>query len=246
VTAIRASSKAALWAGVLIMAAIGITAAVTRTVSVAVGGLDYTVLLSVLPLERVQEAIIMDRWFLGFPVLTLMHVVPGAIFLTITPLQFSRRIRNKHLAFHRWSGRVLLIAAFFIGISGLTMGAIVPFGGPIAAAAVFTAGILFLISLIQAFVSIKRGDIERHREWMIRMFSLGLGIATVRIIAVPLLAFTEVTLNNAAAISFWAGWLGTFGIAEWWIRHTRQLRLEQDRGSKKPAFQPTLAAGTSS
>ena len=76
------------------------------------------------------------------------------------------------------------------------------------------------------------------------MFSLGLGIATVRIIAVPLLALTDVTLNIAAAISFWAGWLVTFGIAEWWIRHTRQVRLEQEyQRNYYPAMEVPHAAG---
>jgi uncharacterized membrane protein len=212
---------------VVILALLGITAGVARMVSVAVGGLDYTALLRVLPLARIQEAALLDRWFLGFPWLAMLHVVPGVLFLAMGPLQFSERIRNKHLSFHRWSGRVLLVTALCIGVSGLTLGAIFPFGGPIAQAAVFAAGGLFLVSLTRAFHSIRRGEIELHREWMIRMFSLGLAIASVRLIALGLLALTTVTLNTAAAISFWGGWIVTFAIAEWWIRHTRPLRVDE-------------------
>jgi len=207
------------------LAAIGITASVGRTVSISVGGLDYSMLRELLPPHRIQEAYALDRWFLGHPLLALLHVVPGAIFLAVAPLQFSSHIRNRWLRFHRWSGRVLLVAALLVAVSGLIMGALFPFSGPVAAAAVFVAGALFLVSLVRAFVAIRRGDVTTHREWMIRMFSLGLGIATVRIIAVPLLAGTNIGLNESAAFSFWAGWLATFTAAELWIRYTRRQRI---------------------
>lgn len=229
-TFIYAVGRRVLWWGVVILAAIGIAAGVLRIVSVLTGGLDYSVFQSVFPSNRVQEAVTLDRWFLGYRLLALLHVVPGILFLALAPLQFWPTFRNQHLRLHRWSGRLLIAAALVVGVSGLTMGAIVPFGGPIAATAVFAAGVFFLLSLMRAYVAVRRRDFERHREWMIRMFSIGLGIATVRIIAVPLLALTEISLNTAAAISFWSGWLITLGAAEYWIRHTRITAIEPGYG----------------
>jgi uncharacterized membrane protein len=183
--------------------------------------LDYSVLLPWFPLQRVQETIQLDRWFLRFPLLALTHVVPGTIFLVMAPLQFLPAIRTNYIRFHRWSGRVILMAGLCFGISGLILGAVFPFNGPVATAAVFTTGTLFLVSLICAFVAIRRGNVARHREWMIRMFSLGVGIAVVRIIATPILLWTTATLTTAAAISFWAGWLLCFAVGEFWIRQTK-------------------------
>ena len=85
------------------------------------------------------------------------------------------------------------------------MGVTFPFGGPVAAAAVFTAGSLFLVSAVFAYKRIRTGDVLHHREWMIRMFSLGLAIATIRMIAVPLLVLSNMGLNQTAAISSGAG-----------------------------------------
>ena len=55
------------------------------------------------------------------PITTLMHVVPGIIFMVLGPLQFIGKIREKFINFHRWSGRIFMINCLFIGVSGLIM-----------------------------------------------------------------------------------------------------------------------------
>src|SRR5688572_4609419 len=45
---------------------------------------------------------------------TLLHVLPGALLMLLAPLQFSKRIRNRYLTFHRWLGRSLLVAEYWI------------------------------------------------------------------------------------------------------------------------------------
>ena len=126
---------------------------------------------------------------------------------------------------HRWSGRVLILAALPVGLSGLLLSGLFPYGGPAAASAPFVAGALFLFALIRAFIAIRRRDVVRHREWMIRMFSIGLGIATIRVISLILLATTRISFQESAGMVFWIGWLSTFAAAELWIRHTRPRRL---------------------
>ena len=213
--------RLALWCGVAILAAVGVSAAIGRAVSVAHGGLAYAQLSQLLPAEMVSEAYEFDRWFAAYPVLTFLHVLLGGIFLTLAPSQFSSRIRKRYVRFHRWSGRVLVLTALPIGLSGLLLAALFPYGGPAAASAAFAAGALFLVALIRAFVAIRRRDVARHREWMIRMFSVGLGIATVRVVGLLLFAITGARFQDIAGLSFWVGWVSTFAAAELWIRHTR-------------------------
>jgi uncharacterized membrane protein len=174
-----------------------------------------------MPAELVREAFEFDRWFATHPALTLLHVVPGGVFLALAPLQFSARVRGRHARFHRWLGRVLLLAALVVGLSGLLLGALFPYGGPVAAAAVFLAGAFFLFALVRAFSAIRRGDAMRHREWMIRMFSVGLGIATVRVVGLMVTVVTRGGFQETAGAVFWVGWVSTFAAAELWIRHTR-------------------------
>ena len=39
--------------------------------------------------------------FLNYPNITLLHVVPGGIYLALAPLQFLGRIRSRWLNYHR-------------------------------------------------------------------------------------------------------------------------------------------------
>ena len=214
-----------LWCAVAVLAVIGIAAAMSRALSIAIGGLTYDQISHLVPAETVDETYALDRWFVAHPVLALLHVVPGGLFLTLAPFQFSSRIRTRYIRFHRWSGRVLVLAALPAGLSGLLLGALFPYGGPAAASAVFVAGTLFLAALIRGFVAIRRRDVMLHREWMIRMFSIGIGIATIRVVALVLFAITRARAEALAGVSFWIGWVLSFAVAELWIRHTRPQRI---------------------
>lgn len=214
-----------LWCGVAMLATLGIAAAIGRAVSVANGGLSYDQIRQLLPGKLVQEAFEFDRWFAQHSILTFLHVILGSIFLTLAPFQFSSHIRSRYIRFHRWSGRVVVIVALPVGVSGLVLAALFPYGGPVAASAAFVAGTLFLFTLILAFMAIRRRDVSRHREWMIRTFAIGLGIATVRVVGLLLFAITGARFQDVAGLSFWIGWMATFAAAELWIRHTRPRKV---------------------
>jgi uncharacterized membrane protein len=216
--------RLALWCGVAVLTLLGIASALGRAASVASGGLTYEQLQRLFPAVIVQEAFEFDRWFAAHPAHTLAHVVLGGLFLALAPLQFSSRVRERYVRFHRWSGRALIFAALTVGLSGLSLGALFPYGGRAATSAVFVAGAVFLFALVSAFKAIRRGDVARHREWMIRMFSIGLGIATVRVVGLLLLAVTRSSFQESAGTAFWVGWLSTFAVAELWIRYTRPRR----------------------
>ena len=213
--------RRALWIGVVTLATLGIISALARAVSVGAGGLSFAQIQRLMPAELVQESFDFDRWFAAHPLPSMLHVVLGGVFLAFAPLQFSSRLRNRYLNLHRWLGRVLVMVALPIGISGLLLGVIFPYGGPAAAAAVFAAGTFFLVALVRAVFAIRRHEVARHREWMIRMFAIGLGIATVRIIGLILVVITRSSFQELAGTAFWLGWLLTLAAAEWWIRRTR-------------------------
>jgi uncharacterized membrane protein len=216
-----------LWSGVALLAAVGIAAAVGRAVSVVNGGLTYDQVRLLVPEKMVAEALQFDRWFAAFPSLTLLHVLFGGVFLILTPLQFSPRIRNRFIPFHRWSGRVLVLVALPVGISALVFIPLFPYGGFAAASAAFIADAFFLIALVSAFVAIRRGDVTRHREWMIRMFSIALGVANIRIVGMILFALIGARVQDTLGISFWTGWLSSLAVAELWIRYARALELSR-------------------
>lgn len=210
-----------LWGAVATLALIGVAAGLGRVASLATGGASYEPVRRMLPAAWLEDTLAFDGWFAGYPVLTLMHVLPGAVFLALAPFQFSARLRARRPALHRRLGRVAALCALTAGASALVLGAVFPYNGPAASAAVFTFGALFLYTLARALAAIRRGDAARHREWMIRAFAVGAGISTIRIVSVVLLAATGARPLEVAGASFWTGFVLTFAAGEAWVRLTR-------------------------
>ena len=152
-----------------------------------------------------------------------MHIVPGSLFLILGAFQFSSRIRTRYIRFHRWSGRVIVLAALPVGLSGLLFGLVFPIGGLLASAAILVSGAAFLLAITRGFIAIRHRDVMRHREWMFRMFAIGLGISTVRIVGLVLLPIIPTRpLELRIGLSFWIGFAFTFAAGEFWVRYTRR------------------------
>jgi uncharacterized membrane protein len=233
----------AVWAGTLLLVLTGVAAAIHRGVFIpdAITRADpartrlYDRLHLANPLrsQRPAEVARMDAKFADHPLLTLLHVIAGGLFLAFAPLQFVARIRTRHPRLHRISGRLLVIAAFAGTPPAFYFGVVVPYGGPVEAAAIGLFGALFLVSLIIAVRAIRRGMAAVHREWMIRAFALALAISTVRLLGLlidPICSPMGFHPAPLFAATVWSGWLLTLGAAEFWIHHTR-LRLSGNPGA---------------
>lgn len=200
-----------LWTAIIMLTLVGLFASIHRGVLVADGGAS----------AKTQ----FDRRFADHPVITFVHIVPGALFLTFAPFQFSVRVRTRYLRFHRWSGRLLVLSAIVSGSSGFVVG-LPSYGGAAESSARVVFGALLLITVVRAFVAIRLGDVSRHREWMIRAFSIAIGISTIRIVTLILTAIAgRSTFQEFFGVSFWIGWVLTLVAAELWIRYTRPLRV---------------------
>src|SRR4030088_1819650 len=201
-----------VWAGVIFLVVIGIEAAKRRALVLfwpeQFGG-------------KFPPAEAMDSGFALHLALTMVHIIPGALFMILAPLQFVPAIRAKHLSFHRWSGRLLFISGLVIGISALVMSYTMNIGGANETAATTLFAILFLFCLIKAYRHIRRKEVAQHREWVIRMFGIGLGVATTRPIVGIFFAFRKLTPHEFFGIAFWLGFTITFLAAEAWINYTR-------------------------
>jgi uncharacterized membrane protein len=119
-------------------------------------------------------------------------------------------------------GRVLVTCGLIIGTSALVMSYKMNIGGPNETAATTLFAIVFLICLVKAFVHIRRKEVARHREWMIRAYGVGLGVATTRPIVGAFFAFRRLTPHEFFGIAFWLGFSITFLVAEAWVDYTRQ------------------------
>lgn len=163
-----------------------------------------------------------DAGFGRHPVITLIHILPGAVFMILGPLQFLPRLRSKYPRFHRRSGRVFIFSGFIIGLSALVMPFIMtPIGGINEAAGVLLFALYFLTALSKAWWHILHRRVALHREWMIRAFAVGLAVATIRPIIGLFFAFSRLSPHVFFGTAFWIGFTLHAIAAEAWINYTR-------------------------
>jgi uncharacterized membrane protein len=212
-----------LWGAVIFLALIGVAVAARRTL----------VLLYPAPFAgNHSPAAALDEGFALHRSLTLVHVTPGFLFMVLGPLQFAKNTRSRHLCFHRWSGRIFVASGVIIGFTAIWMSFTMSIGGLDQAAATLLFAVLFLFSLVKAFLHIRRREIPQHREWMLRALAIGLAVATIRPIVGIFFAtsrLTHLTPRDFFGTAFWLGFSLQLIAAEAWIHYTRRER--NDRAS---------------
>jgi Predicted membrane protein (DUF2306) len=200
---------------------IGVGSAINRSFAVLEGQPLIPPPVSQLSKVVIQQMQRYDDEFLDHPVSTLLHIIGGSVFLILALCQFSNRIRERHLQFHRWSGRILIVVGIVGTLAALFLAIPFRFTGMLASSAIIIFGLVFLIALLRAFVLIRHHDVTRHREWMIRAYSIAIGISTVRIFGAAFMLGTHTMSWDSMGYSFWIGWTLTLCVSEAWIRFTR-------------------------
>ena len=202
-----------LWSAVIFLVVIGI-AAVTRRTLVLLWPATFSG-------GGANPAAALDTGFDRHIGLTFLHILPGGLFLALAPFQFAANWRQRHLQLHRWMGTTLVVCGLIIGVSALVMSFKMNIGGPNETAATTLFAIVFLFCLGKAYLFIRRKNVTRHREWMIRAYGVGLGVATTRPIVGMFFAARRMTPHDFFGIAFWLGFTITFLAAEAWVDYTR-------------------------
>lgn len=171
----------------------------------------------------VPDLAALDARFAAEPRLTYAHIIPAFVFAVLVPFQFAGWIRERHPAFHRWSGRVLIGVGTMAGLTAVFLSRH-PIGGWFESAATLTFDALFLFLLWTAFRMIRRRELARHREWMLRAVAIALGVATVQPVMGIFFAtsrLTHLTPHQFFGWAFWIGFIMNLTAIEIWIRRTR-------------------------
>ena len=117
------------------------------------------------------------KWWL------LPHGITAALTLLLGPLQFSSRLRRRHLNWHRLSGR-LYVAGVAMGVPlGIVIETIKYRIGMVPLRTLIGAigfGSIFVVTTGTGFVLARRGRIAEHQRWMTRSFSVAMVFVEVR------------------------------------------------------------------
>jgi uncharacterized membrane protein len=92
-------------------------------------------------------------------------------------MQFSSRLRQRHLKFHRVLGRIYVIAVFIGAFTGIALAAGRPGmpGTSMQAAA-------WIVCTAAAFITARNRQIAQHRQWMVRSYAVTFTFVSSRVL----------------------------------------------------------------
>jgi uncharacterized membrane protein len=109
------------------------------------------------------------------------HISGGLIALAMGPFQFSKTFRNKFMNAHRWMGRIYLTAILMGTISSTYLAWTSSYRVNFSwAFGLQSLAFAWIAAATMAYVSVMRGRILQHKEWMIRSYVVTFAFVTFR------------------------------------------------------------------
>ena len=202
--------------------------------------------LRLVTLAGVAEIMPVSEARAAMPVPVVVHVVSAAVFAILGALQFAAGFRRRRPGWHRAAGRLVVVGGLLAGLSGLWLSLFYPRGenvGDLLTAFRLVFGSAMVASTVFGFVTIRRGDVRRHRVWMTRAYALGLGAGTQMFTGLVASFIVSPPTELSRALQDGAGWAINLAVAEWVIRRRMASRGAAVRGADGGAAGAAGAAG---
>jgi uncharacterized membrane protein len=154
------------------------------------------------------------------PILHFMHVLGGATFAILGPIQFGRALLPKFGRLHRVLGRVFVATGAMISVSSLALLWHFPDTYSVAiSAGRLVFGIALGVALAIAMHAIYLRNVTRHRNWMIRAYAIGIGATAVTMVFFPIYLITGKPPQGLVAdTAFLGAWMACVLFAEGLVR----------------------------
>lgn len=141
------------------------------------------------------------------------HIIFGGICLFVGWIQFSKKFRNKYLNTHRQIGKIYVVTALLSGIGGLYI-AIFAEGGWVAQLGFGAMAVCWLYTTTIAYVTIRKKEVDVHKNWMIRSYALCWAAVTLRIWLPLFQGVLGMDFISAYIIIAWLCWVPNLFVAE--------------------------------
>jgi uncharacterized membrane protein len=165
----------------------------------------------------------------------VLHVLSAGMYALLGPFQFATRFRQRRPGWHRKAGRFLVAGGLVVGLSAIWMTLFYPRPagtGELLFGLRLLFGSAMVWSIVLGFSAIRRGDVARHRAWMIRAYAIGLGAGTqvLTLLAGELIGGPPDELSRALLMG--AAWVINLAVAEWAIRKRRNSQPLRAGGTR--------------
>jgi uncharacterized membrane protein len=187
---------------------------VGTVLSIAVAIVSYRYLVGIGPLpEGVTGNAFANPWL-------VVHVASSATALLIGSFQFVPRLRARQPGYHRWSGRLYVLCCVLGGVSGQVL-AWGTTAGPVATAGFGLVSVAWLWTTLRGLQLALDRDFVRHRQWMIRSWSLTLAAVTLRI-QLGVSGALDIPFETAYPIISFVSWVPNLVVAELYLMRERR------------------------
>lgn len=152
-----------------------------------------------------------------------LHIIFGGIALLIGWIQFSKKFRNKYMNIHRWIGKVYIASVLISGIPGFYI-ALHASGGLSPKLGFSIGAVLWVVITYLGYSTIRKGNIEAHKKWMMYSYAGTFGAVTLRI-WLPLLMVTLGGFIPAYKIVAWLSWVPNMIVVYFILKKQRAVYL---------------------
>ena len=134
----------------------------------------------------------------------LIHIAGGLVALLTGPVQLWLGLHDVKMHIHRKLG-LIYIAGMAIGSVGAIGLALQTDGGLVFGSGLFFLAIAWITTTSLAYVAIRKGLIDQHREWTIRSYVVTFAFVTFRAGQVAMTG-SGIPLVTAIGVMAWACW----------------------------------------
>ncbi len=183
-------------------------------------------------LRTKQDIVATDYWRYAF----YIHIFSAIFVLIAGATQFSAWILRQYPVVHRWIGKLYVINILVItGPAALIM-AFHSNGGLWAHISFVLLSILWWFFTLQAYLSIRKKQLIRHGDFMLRSYALTLSAITLRIYMVLFGHFEMDPIVRYTLIG-WLSWTINLGLAELliYLGFSKRLIEKMRRASRHPS-----------
>ena len=110
----------------------------------------------------------------------LLHITGGMVALLTAPWQFFTGLTGKRMKVHRYTGRIFL-GGVTAGVIGATYLAFTTTFGWAFGFGILGLAAAWASTAAMAYYAIKQGQVEIHKEWMVRAYVVTFAFVTFRV-----------------------------------------------------------------
>ena len=151
------------------------------------------------------------------------HIIIAAIVLVIGFIQVHPKFGLRRRPVHRLLGKIYVGGILFFSAPGALVMSLFINRGPVVLSSFILQCVLWFVFTYLAYMKIRAGDIQSHRQWILRSFALTLAAITLRIYVFLSSWSYDLAQPEAYATIAWLSWVPNLLICEAYLKSRRSI-----------------------